>query len=85
MEAEFFLLSGADPYFTNINDTAANVSYLSQDLRVFTITPTMNNQVPIGDHTTVGNVPFTFQTGNPTTLDTAAGYTYIQKLGSSRT
>lgn len=78
--AEFFLLGGEDPYFTNINDSAGNVSYLSQDLRVFTITPTANNQIPIGDATTIGNVPFTFQKGNPTTLDTAAGYAYITGL-----
>ncbi|KAN0098275.1 hypothetical protein V8E51_013938 [Hyaloscypha variabilis] len=71
--AEFFLVGGEDPYFTNINDSARNVSYLSQDLRVFTITPTTNNEKFI-------NVPFTFQGGNPTTLDTAAGYTYIQNL-----
>jgi len=75
LPAEFFLLGGEDPFFTNINDSAGNVPYLSQDLRVFTITPTMDNQtfnkVP---------VPFKFQGGNPTTLDTAAGYTYIQNL-----
>jgi hypothetical protein len=73
LPAEFFLLGGEDPYFTNINDSAGNRPYLSQDLRVFTITPTTNNQ-------TFVNVPFTFQGGNPTTLDTTAGYTYIQNL-----
>lgn len=67
------MLGGEDPFFTNINDRAGNVPYLSQDLRVFTITPTVNNQ-------TFVNVPFTFQGGNPTTLDTAAGYKYIQNL-----
>ena len=74
--AEFFLLGGDDPYFTNINGAAGShpEPYLSQDLRVFTITPTANNQTPIG------NVPFTFQTGSPTALDTAAAYTYIQNL-----
>lgn len=72
--AEFFLLGGDDPYFTNINDGAGNPPYLSQDLRVFTITPTADNQTPIG------NVPFTFQGGGPTTLDPAAAYSYIQKL-----
>jgi len=73
LPAEFFLLNGEDPFFTNINDSAGNVPYLSQDLRVFTITPTANNQTFI-------NVPFTFQGGSPTVLDTAAGYTYIQNL-----
>jgi hypothetical protein len=80
LPAEFFLLGGEDPYFTNINDSARNVSYLSQDLRVFTITPTANNQIPIGDAQTIGNVPFTFKTGNATTLDTTAGYAYINGL-----
>ncbi len=75
--AEFFLLGGDDPYFTNINAGAGVVDpqyYLSQDLRVFTITPTANNQTPIG------NVPFAFQGGSPTVLDTAAGFSYIQNL-----
>jgi len=73
LPAEFFLLSGEDLYFTNINDSAGNRPYLSQDLRVFTITPTKNNQ-------TFVNTKFTFQIGNPTKLDTAAGYAYIQNL-----
>jgi hypothetical protein len=73
--AEFFLLGGEDPFFTNINDRAGNVPYLSQDLRVFTITPTMDNQTFAGLP-----VPFTFQGGNPATLDTAAGYTYVQHV-----
>ena len=60
---EFFLLGGDDPYFTNVNANAGNQPYLSQDLRVFTITPIANNQTPIG------NVQFTFQGGNPTTFD----------------
>jgi hypothetical protein len=37
--ANFGLVAGADPYFSNIDPTdAAAVSWLSQDLRVFTIT-----------------------------------------------
>lgn len=36
---EFELVSGADPYFTNIDPAQNNVFYLSQDLRVFTATP----------------------------------------------
>jgi hypothetical protein len=71
---EFFLLGGDDPYFTNINDSARNFSYLSQELRVFTVTPTADHQTPIGA------VPFNFTIGNPTTLDTAAGYNYITAL-----
>jgi hypothetical protein len=71
--AEIFLLGGDDPYFTNIN-AGAGVDpeyYLSQDLRVFTITPTANNQEPIG------NTKFTFTDGSPTVLDPAAAYKYI--------
>ncbi len=71
---EMFLAAGAAPYFTNVDPQQGNAFYLSQDLRVFTITPTANNQTPID------NVPFTFQGGNPTTLDTAAAYSYIRAL-----
>ena len=46
---EFFLLGGADPYFTNVNNTSGNSYYLSQDLRVFTGTPGTNpNPVAAG-------------------------------------
>ena len=72
--AEFFLGAGAAPYFTNVDPDQNNVFYLSQDLRAFTITPTANNETPID------NVPFKFQTGSPTQLDTGAAYTYIQAL-----
>jgi hypothetical protein len=74
LPGEFFLLGGDDPYFTNVNATNGNQPYLSQDLLVFTITPTANNQTPIG------NVPFIFQSGDPTHFDHAAAYTYIQAL-----
>lgn len=70
----FELVAGANPYFANIDPNQNNVFWLSQDLRVFTITPTGNNQKPIG------NVPFTFTTGSPTQLDTTAAYNYIQSL-----
>jgi hypothetical protein len=36
-------VSGADPYFTNVDPTQNNVYWLSQDLRVFTVTPSLNN------------------------------------------
>jgi hypothetical protein len=39
---EFFLLAGADPYFTNLRNNSGEF-YLSQDLRVFTGTPAVNN------------------------------------------
>jgi hypothetical protein len=78
---EFFLLGGANPYFTNVNASADNRFYLSQDLRVLTITPTANNQTPIvANPSPVSPVPFVFQNGNPATQDTTAAYTYIQGL-----
>lgn len=78
---EFFLLSGADPYFTNLGASVEDHFYLSQDLRVFTVTPTADNQAPITDPSSpVPAVKFHFQTGNPTTQDPAAAYTYIQDL-----
>jgi hypothetical protein len=43
---EFFLLAGADPYFTNLRDGTGDF-YLSQDLRVFTGTPAIN-PTPVG-------------------------------------
>jgi len=70
----FELVAGANPYFANIDPSQNNVFWFSQDLRVFTITPTANNQTPIG------NVPFTFTTGSPTQLDTTAAYNYVQGL-----
>ena len=43
----FELIAGADPYFTNVDTTDANaVFYLSQDLRVFTVTP-HNDSSPV--------------------------------------
>ena len=40
--AEFELVSGADPYYTNINPGQNNDFWLSQDLRVFTAIPGIN-------------------------------------------
>ena len=37
--AAFELVAGANPYFTNVGPSLANVFYLSQELRVFTVTP----------------------------------------------
>lgn len=42
----FELVSGADPYFTNMDPAQNNVFWLSQDLRVFTATPGQNS-VPV--------------------------------------
>jgi Pro-kumamolisin, activation domain len=71
---DFELVSGANPYFANTDPNQSNVFWLSQDLRVFAITPESNNTTPIG------NVQFQFQRGSPTQLDTAAAYSYIQQL-----
>ena len=39
---QFELIAGADPYFANLNNDQSNLPYLSQDLRVFTVTPALN-------------------------------------------
>ncbi len=39
---QFELIAGADPYFTNLNSDHTNLPYLSQDLRVFTVTPALD-------------------------------------------
>ena len=64
---EFELIAGADPYFTNIPQGQDNQAYLSQDLRVFTAAPAINN------------VPFP---GAPAfATDSVSGaYTYITAL-----
>jgi len=50
---EFELVAGADPYFTNIPTGQDNQPYLSQDLRVFTAAPAINN-VPFPGGPTFG-------------------------------
>jgi len=64
-ELEF--VSGADPYFTNVNPVLGNVSWLSQDLRVFTATPALQ-AVPVPGGPTFG------------ADDSAGAYVYIQAL-----
>ncbi len=67
-QAEFFLLGGDDPYFTNVRAAAGTQFYLSQDLRVFTGTPVANNTPVAGS-------------GAPTLTDSVQGaYTYITNL-----
>jgi hypothetical protein len=70
-ETAIELVSGADPYFNNIDPTQDNVFWLSQDLRVFTVTASTTP-------TPVAGVKLT--TANPNILDPAAGYTFIQNL-----
>jgi hypothetical protein len=71
----FELVSGADPYFTNLNPAAGNTFWLSQDLRVFTVTPGQNRS-PFGS---VGTPP-ALNPANDTDLDTGAGFQYAQNL-----
>jgi hypothetical protein len=64
---EFELVGGADPYFTNVDPAQNNVFWLSQDFRIFTATPGINN-APVA-----GAPPFT--------SDSVAGaYGYIQSV-----
>jgi len=77
----FELVGGADPYFANILPSADNEFYLSQDLRVFSITPGVPasaNAIPGAPPftpTVVGGTPIAFTAQDPT-----AGYNYIQSL-----
>jgi hypothetical protein len=69
---KFELVAGADPYFTNIDTTPGdpnrnNAFYLSQDLRVFTATPGLNN-LPVPGGPAFG------------TDSVAGAYTYLQDL-----
>jgi hypothetical protein len=61
------LLYGADPYLANVDPSQGNVNWLSQDLRVFTATPSVNN-TPVP-----GSPPF-----GADSFDGA--YAYIQAL-----
>jgi hypothetical protein len=65
--ALFELVAGADPYFTDIDPSQDNVFWLSQDLRVFSAAPAINN-VPIPGGPTFG------------TDSIAGAYGYIQSL-----
>jgi hypothetical protein len=63
---EIELIAGADPYFTNLDSSDSNYPYLSQDLRVFTVTPGLN----------ASPIP-----GVPALADSTAGaYGYIQAV-----
>jgi hypothetical protein len=57
---EFELIAGADPYFTNLNTSESNLPYLSQDLRVFTATPALNNTPIPGGPALADSVPSAF-------------------------
>ena len=68
------LAAGADPYFANVDPNQDNAFYLSQDLRVFTITPTASGSAP------VDGVQWSFQGGSPSNFDSAAAYQYIRDV-----
>ena len=68
------LAAGADPYFANVDPNQDNAFYLSQDLRVFTITPTTSGSAP------VDGVQWSFQGGSPLNFDSAAAYQYIRDV-----
>ena len=72
----FELVGGADPYFANISATVNNDFWLSQDLRVLTITPGISN-APFGD---VPSGKPTLAAATVTGLDTAAAFGYAQNL-----
>jgi hypothetical protein len=67
----FELGPGADPFFSNLNSAGSNVFYLSQDLRVFTVTPGINTSPILG----VPLLP-----ADNTKFDSGAAYNYIQVL-----
>ncbi|MGA8875874.1 MAG: hypothetical protein WB555_10085 [Candidatus Korobacteraceae bacterium] len=74
-QAEFYLLGGDDPYFTNVRAVAGSEPYLSQDLRVFTGTPATNNVPVNGNNLPVPSI------NAPTLADSISGaYSYIQNL-----
>lgn len=56
-EALFELVSGADPYFTNIDPANNNAFYLSQDIRVFSAA---NGDTPLPGGPTMGSDPYAF-------------------------
>jgi hypothetical protein len=71
-DVEFQLIAGADPYFTNVDTTQNNAFYLSQDLRVFTITPGIPS-------TQISGVP-PLSPPDVHTPQPEAGFSYIQSL-----
>jgi hypothetical protein len=63
---------GDDPFFSNFNAAGTNPFYLSNDLRVFTLTPGLSGTSIVGE-------PGLNPSGN-TNFDTGAAYKYIQGL-----
>lgn len=91
---EFFFLSGADPYFSNLQPNPSdpskqNVPWLSQDVRVFTATPAFpGGQVPVPSLQYVAPGSFPVPPGAPAFVENRAfgdydiggAYTYITNL-----
>jgi hypothetical protein len=70
-ETDIELEPGADPFFSNFDPAGTNRFSVSQDLRVFTVTPGINN-APIDG--------IAFKETVTTDWDTAGAYGYIQAL-----
>jgi len=79
---EFFFLAGADPYFTNVVNSATgptnlSVPWLSEDLRVFTATP---GAPPASYQYPVPGGPRFVEHSSGGAFDVNGAYTYIQAL-----
>lgn len=72
----FELVSGADPYFTNLNPALGNTFWLSQDLRTMTLVPGKG----LNSFGTVAAGRPSLAPANNTSLDTAAAFQYTQSL-----
>lgn len=102
-QTEFFFLAGADPYFLNVqpnanvqpnpqNPPAPNAPWLSQDVRVFTVTPGLvpTGQDPVPAPTYVAPPSYPVPAGAPSFTEPASttygnydiqgAYTYITNL-----
>jgi len=75
----FLLTSGEDPYFLNINPSEGNAFWLSQDLRVFTVTPTPEGGTnPFPPSSALGSLAL--YPDSLTQLDPLAGFSFIESL-----
>jgi hypothetical protein len=72
---EIQLVTGADPFFRSIAPDGKGVYYLSQDLRVFTVTPGVNSQPILRSPGAPSLNP-----ASTTAIDRNAGYQYCQAL-----
>jgi Listeria-Bacteroides repeat domain (List_Bact_rpt) len=93
-ETEFFFLAGADPYFVNVlpnlaDPASQNVPWMSQDLRVFTVTPGLpGGQVPVPSPQYLAPPQYPVPPGAPTFFenrsygdyDVQGAYNYITDL-----